>query len=57
MTRGLKERVDSRDAKREPPYRSTMELTPEQQKVLAEKLGGALPQQAVVERKGYPFNA
>src|SRR5437773_838928 len=40
MTRELKERVDSREARREPPYRSTMETTPEQQKTLGEKLGG-----------------
>src|SRR5207249_12168035 len=40
MLRALKERVDSREAKREPPYRTTMEPTPEQQKALAEKLGG-----------------
>ena len=32
MTRALRERVDSRDAKREPPYRSSMELTVEQQR-------------------------
>src|SRR5438132_12955817 len=51
MTRGLKERVDSRDAKREPPYRSTMELTPEQQKVLAEKLGGVQNYNPVVLRE------
>jgi hypothetical protein len=40
MTRALKERVNSLEAKREPPYRSSMELTPEQQKTLGEKLGG-----------------
>src|SRR5438128_7088463 len=51
MTRALKERVDSREAKREPPYRSTMELTPEQQKALAEKLGGIQNYNPVVLRE------
>src|SRR2546428_13241054 len=51
MTRALKERVDSREAKREPPYRTTMELTPEQQKALAEKLGGIQNYNPVVLRE------
>jgi uncharacterized ferritin-like protein (DUF455 family) len=51
MTRALKERVDSREAKREPPYRSAMELTPEQQKALAEKLGGIQNYNPVVLRE------
>ncbi len=41
MARPLRERLPRDAAKREPPYRSTMELTPEQQKTLADKLGGA----------------
>lgn len=40
MTRALHERVNSGEAKREPPYRTSVEMTPEQQKALAEKLGG-----------------
>jgi uncharacterized ferritin-like protein (DUF455 family) len=51
MTRALKDRVDSWDAKREPPYRTTMELTPEQQKTLAEKLGGIQNYNPVVLRE------
>jgi len=51
MTRALKERVDSREARREPPYRSTMELTPEQQKTLGEKLGGIQNYNPVVLRE------
>src|SRR4029453_1533416 len=51
MTRALKERVESSAAKREPPYRSTMELTPEQQKALAEKLGGIQNYNPVVLRE------
>ncbi len=51
MTRALRERVDSRDAKREPPYRTSMEMTPEQQKVLAEKLGGMQNYNPVVLRE------
>ena len=51
MTRALKERVESSAAKREPPYRSTMELTPEQQKILAEKLGGIQNYNPVVLRE------
>lgn len=51
MTRALRERVDSREAKREPPYRSTVELTPEQQKKLAEKLGGIQNYNPVVLRE------
>jgi len=51
MTKSLRERVDSREAKREPPYRSTMELSPEQQKTLAEKLGGLQNYNPVVLRE------
>jgi len=51
MTRALRERVDSREAKREPPYRTTMELTVEQQKALAEKLGGMQNYNPVVLRE------
>ena len=51
MTRALKERVSSLDAKREPPYRTTMELTTEQQKTLAEKLGGLQNYNPVVLRE------
>src|SRR5438552_17512063 len=51
MTRALKERVDSREAKREPPYRTTMELTPEKQKCLAENLGGLQHYNPVVLRE------
>ena len=51
MTRALKERVDSWDAKREPPYRTTMELTQEQQTVLSEKLGGIQNYNPVVLRE------
>jgi uncharacterized ferritin-like protein (DUF455 family) len=51
MTRALKERVNSLEAKREPPYRSSMELTPDQQKTLAEKLGGIQNYNPVVLRE------
>jgi uncharacterized ferritin-like protein (DUF455 family) len=51
MTRALKERVDSRDAKREPPYRTSLEMTAEQQKVLGEKLGGMQNYNPVVLRE------
>ena len=51
MTRALRERVDSRDAKREPPYRTSMEMTTEQQKALAEKLGGMQNYNPVVLRE------
>jgi uncharacterized ferritin-like protein (DUF455 family) len=51
MTTALKDRVDSTKAKREPPYRSSMELTPEQQKTLAEKLGGIQNYNPVVLRE------
>jgi uncharacterized ferritin-like protein (DUF455 family) len=51
MTRALKERVNSLEAKREPPYRTSMEMTPEQQKVLAEKLGGMQNYNPVVLRE------
>jgi uncharacterized ferritin-like protein (DUF455 family) len=47
----LRERVDSRDAKREPPYRTSMEMTPEQQRVLGEKLGGMQNYNPVVLRE------
>jgi uncharacterized ferritin-like protein (DUF455 family) len=51
MTRALRERVDSRDAKREPPYRTSLEMTAEQQKVLGEKLGGMQNYNPVVLRE------
>jgi uncharacterized ferritin-like protein (DUF455 family) len=51
MTTALRDRVDSTQAKREPPYRSTMELTSEQQKALAEKLGGIQNYNPVVLRE------
>lgn len=51
MTRTLRDRVDSREAKREPPYRTPMELTPEQQKTLTEKLGGLQNYNPVVLRE------
>ena len=40
MTRALKQRLGPNTAKREPPYRTVTELTPEEQKALAAKLGG-----------------
>jgi len=51
MTRPLRERYPPNSAKREPPYRSTMELSPEQQSTLAEKLGGAQNYNPVVLRE------
>ena len=51
MTRALKERVNSLEAKRDPPYRTTMELTAEQQKTLGEKLGGLQNYNPVVLRE------
>jgi uncharacterized ferritin-like protein (DUF455 family) len=51
MATALRDRVDSTKAKREPPYRSTMELTPAQQKALAEKLGGIQNYNPVVLRE------
>jgi uncharacterized ferritin-like protein (DUF455 family) len=51
MTRALKERVNSLEAKREPPYRTPMELTAEQHKTLAEKLGGLQNYNPVVLRE------
>jgi len=51
MTQAFRERVDSRDAKREPPYRTAMDLTPEQQVALAEKLGGIQNYNPVVLRE------
>ncbi len=40
MTRALKQRLGPNTAKREPPYRSVTELTPEEQQALAARLGG-----------------
>jgi len=51
MTRALRERIGPTEAKREPPYRTPMELTPEQQKTLAEKLGGLENYNPVVLRE------
>src|SRR5881296_1201342 len=51
MATSLRERLPVNSAKREPPYRSTMELTPEQQKTLTEKLGGAQNYNPVVLRE------
>ncbi len=51
MTRALRERIGPTEAKREPPYRTPMELTPEQQKTLAEKLGGLQNYNPVVLRE------
>ncbi len=51
MTRPLRQRYPPNSAKREPPYRSTMELSDEQRKVLNEKLGGAQNYNPVVLRE------
>jgi uncharacterized ferritin-like protein (DUF455 family) len=51
MTRALKERVNSLEARREPPYRTSIEMTPEQQKMLAEKIGGMQNYNPVVLRE------
>src|SRR5213594_4193415 len=51
MTRPLRQRYPPNSARREPPYRSTMELSPEQQKALTEKLGGAQNYNPVVLRE------
>jgi len=51
MTRSLRDRLPPNAAKREPPYRSTMELSPEQQQTLSEKLGGAQNYNPVVLRE------
>ena len=51
MTRALRERVNSGEAKREPPYRTSVEMTPEQQNVLAAKLGGMQNYNPVVLRE------
>src|SRR5213593_2799780 len=52
MATGLKERrLGNAVAKREPPYRSVMELSEEERKAFAEKLGGAQNYNSVVLRE------
>ena len=51
MPTSLRDRLPPNSGKREPPYRSTMELSAEQQKTLAEKLGGAQNYNPVVLRE------
>lgn len=51
MSRPLRQRHEPNTAKREPPYRSIFELTPEEQKRLAEKIGGAQNYNPVVLRE------
>ena len=51
MTRPLRERYPPNSARREPPYRTTMELSPEQQKTLQDQLGGPQNYNPVVLRE------
>ncbi len=51
MPRPFRDRLPPNAAKREPPYRSTMELSPEQHTTLQEQLGGAQNYNPVVLRE------
>ena len=51
MPRALRQRLDSMDARREPPYRSVLDLTPAEQKALAAKLGGMQNYNPVILRE------
>lgn len=51
MTRPLRQRHKPYTAVREPPYRSVFELTQEEQKTLAEKIGGVMNYNPVVLRE------
>ncbi len=51
MARPLRERLPPNSARREPPYRSIMELNEEERKALAEKLGGIQNYNSLVLRE------
>jgi len=51
MTPRLKDRLPANSARREPPYRSVMELSEDERKVLAAKLGGVQNYNSVVLRE------
>lgn len=51
MTRPLRQRLEPNTTKREPPYRSVMELSPEEQAALGKKLGGVQNYNPVILRE------